>query len=59
VIGGVTNLNIGKILDIFGRLNGFLFCVVLATIGLSMSTACNGVEAYTAAQVFYSVGMNA
>jgi hypothetical protein len=31
---------------------------VLATIGLSISTACNGVEVYAALQVFYSVGMN-
>jgi MFS family permease len=58
VIGGVTNLGIAKILDIFGRPHGFLLCVVFATIGLIMAATCNGVEAYAASQVFYTVGVN-
>jgi MFS family permease len=58
VIGGVTNLGIAKILDIFGRPHGFLLCVFLATIGLVMAASCNGVEAYAASQVFYTVGIN-
>ncbi|KAF2464536.1 MFS general substrate transporter [Lindgomyces ingoldianus] len=58
VIGGVTNLCIAKILDIFGRPHGFLLCVALATIGLVMAASCNGVEAYAASQVFYTVGIN-
>lgn len=58
VIGGVTNLCIAKILDIFGRPHGFILCVGLATIGLIMAASCNGVEAYAASQVFYTVGIN-
>ncbi|KAH7235452.1 major facilitator superfamily domain-containing protein [Fusarium tricinctum] len=58
IIGGVTNLSIAKTLDVFGRPQGFLFCVTLATIGLIMSAACNNVEAYAASQVFYTVGIN-
>lgn len=58
VIGGVTNLGIAKILDIFGRPHGFLLCVALATLGLIMAASCNGVEAYAASQVFYIVGVN-
>lgn len=58
VIGGVTNLCIAKILDIFGRPHGFLLCVTLATVGLIMAAGCNGVEAYAASQVFYTVGVN-
>ena len=58
VIGGVTNLTLAKILDVFGRPQGYLFCIVLATIGLIMMAACDGVEAYAAAQVFYTVGNN-
>jgi MFS family permease len=58
VIGGVTNLCVAKILDIFGRPHGFLLCVVCATIGLVMAASCNGVEAYAASQVFYTVGVN-
>jgi MFS family permease len=58
VIGGVTNLSIAKTLDIFGRPQGFLFCVALATLGLIIAAACNNVEAYAASQVFYTVGIN-
>lgn len=58
VIGGVTNLTLAKILDVFGRPQGYLFCVCIAVIGLVMMAACNGVEAYAAAMVFYTVGNN-
>ncbi|KIM94080.1 hypothetical protein OIDMADRAFT_136373 [Oidiodendron maius Zn] len=50
VIGGVTNLSIAKVLDIFGRPQGFLLCVVLCVLGLIMSASCNNVEAYAASQ---------
>ena len=58
VIGGVTNLTLAKVLDVFGRPQGFLLCIVIATVGLIMMAACNNVEAYAAAQVFYTVGNN-
>ncbi|KAI8937882.1 hypothetical protein NX059_005569 [Plenodomus lindquistii] len=58
VIGGVTNLTLAKILDVFGRPQGYLCCNILATMGLIMMAACNNVEAYAAAQVFYTVGNN-
>lgn len=58
VIGGVTNLTLAKILDVFGRPQGYLFCTVLATMGLIMMAACNSVESYAAAQVFQTVGNN-
>jgi MFS family permease len=58
VIGGVTNLTIAKILDVFGRPQGYLFCVFLAVIGLIMMAACNTVETYAAAMVFYTIGNN-
>ncbi|THV48775.1 hypothetical protein BGAL_0228g00090 [Botrytis galanthina] len=58
VIGGVTNLSIAKVLDIFGRPQGYILCAVLCTVGLAMSAGCNNVEAYAASQVFYTVGIN-
>ena len=58
VIGGVTNLTIAKILDVFGRPQGYFLCMCIATVGLIMMAACNNVEAYAAAQVFYTVGNN-
>ena len=39
VIGGVTNMTIAKVLDVFGRPQGFLFCALLATFGLVMAAA--------------------
>ncbi|KAL6704545.1 hypothetical protein ACN47E_008055 [Coniothyrium glycines] len=58
IIGGVINLTLAKILDVFGRPQGYLFCICLAVVGLAMMAACNSVEAYAAAQVFYTVGNN-
>ncbi|KKK21470.1 hypothetical protein AOCH_003005 [Aspergillus ochraceoroseus] len=58
VIGGVTNLTLAKVLDVFGRPQGYLFCILLATIGLGMMTVCNSVQAYAAAQVLQTVGNN-
>ena len=58
VIGGVTNLTLAKILDIFGQPQGYLFTLFIATVGLIMMAPCNNVEAYAAAQVFYTVGNN-
>ena len=58
VVGGVTNLSLAKVLDIFGRPQGYLFCIVLATMGLSLMATCNSVELYAVAAVFQTVGNN-
>ncbi|KAL2795397.1 major facilitator superfamily domain-containing protein [Aspergillus keveii] len=59
VIGGVCNLTIAKILDIFGRPQGYAFGLAITTIGLIMMAATDSVEMYAAAQVFWTVGNNA
>ncbi|KAF2877248.1 siderophore iron transporter-like protein mirB [Massariosphaeria phaeospora] len=58
VIGGVTNITLAKVLEVFGRPQGYLCSVLVATIGLAMMAACNSVQAYAAAQVFFEVGNN-
>jgi MFS family permease len=58
VIGGVCNLTIAKILDIFGRPHGYAFALVITAIGLIMMAATDSVEMYAAAQVFWTVGNN-
>jgi MFS family permease len=55
IIGSVTNFAIAKILDIFGRPQGFLLCIILASLGMVMMASCKHVEAYAAALVFYTV----
>jgi hypothetical protein len=56
IFGGVLRLPLAKVLDIFGRPHGFALAAFLLVIGLIMMAACNGVQTYSAAQIFYWVG---
>ncbi|KAL7952036.1 major facilitator superfamily domain-containing protein [Trichoderma barbatum] len=59
IIGGVCNLTVAKILDIFGRPQGYAMALFITTIGLIMMAATTNVEMYAAAQVFWTVGNTA
>ena len=56
IIGGLVKLPLAKILDIWGRPQGFALMIFCLTIGLIMMAGCRNVETYAAAQVFYWVG---
>lgn len=58
IIGGLTRLPIAKILDVWGRPQGFALMVFCLTLGLIIMAACNNVETYAAGQVFYWVGVD-
>lgn len=58
LIGGLSKLPLAKILDIWGRPQGFSLMLLFLTIGLIMMAASNSVETYCAAQVFYWLGYN-
>ncbi|OAA39104.1 siderophore iron transporter [Metarhizium rileyi] len=58
LIGGLFRLPLAKILDIWGRPQGFALVVFFLIIGLVMMAACQNVETYAAAQVFYWIGFN-
>lgn len=58
IIGGLSKLPMAKILDIWGRPQGFALSVFIMTLGVIMMAGCNNVETYAAAQVFYAVGSN-
>lgn len=58
VISGVSKFPICKIIDIWGRVEGFILMTFLTVIGLIMMAACQNVETYAAAQCFYWVGYN-
>ncbi|PGH26453.1 hypothetical protein AJ80_01952 [Polytolypa hystricis UAMH7299] len=58
IIGAVAKLPIAKIINLWGRAEGYIVMVTLCTIGLIMMALCNGVETYAAAQVFYWIGYN-
>lgn len=56
IIGGVLKLPLAKILDIFGRPQGYAIMVAFLVVGLIMMAACNNVQTYAAAQIFYWIG---
>ncbi|GJN68319.1 hypothetical protein PLICBS_002362 [Purpureocillium lilacinum] len=58
IIGGVFKLTLAKILDVFGRPQGYLLSIILTTLGLAVMAVCRNIETYAAAQVFYWVGFN-
>lgn len=56
LIGGLFKLALAKIIDLWGRPQGYALMVLFMTIGLIMEAACQNLETYAAAQVFYWVG---
>jgi hypothetical protein len=56
IIGGLVKLPLAKVLDIWGRPQGYALMAFFLTMGLVMMAACKNVETYAAAQVFYWVG---
>ncbi|CAI7678625.1 unnamed protein product [Penicillium pancosmium] len=56
ILGGSSKLTLAKIVDIWGRVEGFLFMLFLVTIGLIVKATCKSVEAYTAGHTLYWVG---
>ncbi|KAB5545790.1 siderophore iron transporter [Coniochaeta sp. 2T2.1] len=58
LIGGLIKLPLAKVIDIWGRPQGFFIMMWFMIIGLIMMAACKNVETYAAAQVFYWVGYN-
>ena len=56
IIGGVLRLPLAKVVDIFGRPQGFALTALFLVAGLASMAACNSVEAYAVAQIFYWIG---
>lgn len=56
IIGGVCNLFIAKVIDIWGRVEGFLFMLLLVVIGIILKATSTNVEMYAAAHTLYWVG---
>jgi MFS family permease len=56
IVGGVSNLTVAKILDVWGRHTGILVTMILTEIGFIMMAACHSVDQYAAAEIFWQVG---
>lgn len=56
IVGGTSKLAIAKIIDIWGRVEGLLFMMILIVVGMIMKATCTNVEMYAAAHTLYWVG---
>lgn len=56
VLGGSSGLSVAKIIDIWGRPAGFLFMLLLDSIGNIIKATCQNVESYIAGHTLYWVG---
>jgi MFS family permease len=56
ILGGVCNLAIAKVIDIWGRCEGFAVMIFFIVIGMIMKATCINVEMYAAANTIYWVG---
>ncbi|KAH7031452.1 major facilitator superfamily transporter [Microdochium trichocladiopsis] len=56
IVSGVFALAVGKYINLRGRMEGFIFGISLIIMGMIMKAACQNIETYGAAQVFYWVG---
>lgn len=53
---GLVKLPFAKLIDIWGRPQGFALMVISSTIGYIMMAGCNSVATYLVAQLFYQIG---
>ncbi|PHH52331.1 Siderophore iron transporter mirB [Ceratocystis fimbriata CBS 114723] len=58
LLSGLLKPTLAKVLDTWGRPQGYAISVATLTIGLMTMAACNGVGMFAAGQVFYWVGYN-
>ncbi|KAH7413399.1 major facilitator superfamily domain-containing protein [Cadophora sp. MPI-SDFR-AT-0126] len=56
IMSGVLKLPIAKLLDLWGRAEGFAFMTLIGTTGLLLMAVCRNVETYAVALVFHAVG---
>ncbi|KAF3009751.1 hypothetical protein E8E13_009449 [Curvularia kusanoi] len=58
VVSAVIKPPIGKIADVFGRLESFSLAILFYTLGYIQQAASNSVQTYAGAQVFWAAGFN-
>lgn len=59
IIGGVLRLPIAKVLNIWGRAEGFLIFVLVYILGIIVIATCTGPNGYAAGYVLYWIGYDA
>ena len=56
IIGGVLKLPIAKMLNLWGRAEGFLVFVVIYLLGMVIIASCKGPDGYAAGYTLYYIG---
>lgn len=56
--GGVIVLPYAKLIDLWGRPQGFGVMVISYTMGVIMMAGCKGIVTFLVAQIFYQIGYN-
>ncbi|KAB8217921.1 hypothetical protein BDV33DRAFT_205851 [Aspergillus novoparasiticus] len=56
ILGGSSKLTLAKIIDIWGRVEGFLFMLLIVVVGLIVKATCRNIETYVVAHALYWVG---
>jgi MFS family permease len=55
-LGGCTPLTMAKVIDIWGRVEGFCFMLLVCVSGMIVKAACTNVQSYIGGHILYWVG---
>lgn len=55
-LGGCTPLTMAKVIDIWGRVEGFCFMLLVCVCGMVVKAVCTNVQSYIGGHVLYWVG---
>ncbi|KAH8722661.1 major facilitator superfamily domain-containing protein [Phaeosphaeriaceae sp. PMI808] len=58
VVSAVIKPPMGKVADVFGRLEAFTITIVLYTVGYIQQAASGNVQTFASAQIFWAAGFN-
>lgn len=56
ILGGCAPLALAKVIDIWGRVEGFSFMLLITVVGIIMKALCKNVETYVAGHTLYWTG---
>ncbi|QKX63700.1 uncharacterized protein TRUGW13939_10871 [Talaromyces rugulosus] len=55
-MSAATYIPLAKVMDVWGRAEGFLIMATFSTLGLVLMATCNNLATFCAANVFYTIG---
>lgn len=55
-LGGCTPLTMAKVIDIWGRVEGFCFMLLVCVCGMIVKAVCTNVQSYIGGHILYWVG---